>query len=68
MDLREAISILESSLNIECSLKEGIREVEARLIVAEVAKKELEREKGCDFCNNEQGDNYCRKCGKELIE
>lgn len=52
MDVREAIGILETSLNIDCSLKEGIREVEARMVVAEVAKRDLERQKGCKQCQS----------------
>ena len=50
MDLQEAVAILESSLNIDCSYPAAIKEIEARMMVAEVAKAELEREKGCDMC------------------
>lgn len=52
MDLQEAVAILESSLNIDCSYPAAIKEIEARMMVAEVAKAELERKKGCDMCKD----------------
>ncbi len=56
MDVREAIGILEISFNIDCSLKEGIREVEARMVVAEAAKRALDRQDKCDRCRS------CKNC------
>ncbi len=60
MDLQEAVVILESSLNIDCSYPAAIKEIDARMMVAEVAKAELEREKGCDDC-----DPDCTTCGSD---